>query len=60
MQINPCPKCGRKPCEWIHEADFYTIGYEVKCYYCGLHTGLCKTYAEAVAKWNELTKGETK
>jgi hypothetical protein len=63
MQINQCPRCGREPCEWINEKDFHAIGYEFSCGSCGFCTGSCKTYDEAVAKWNELTnktKGENK
>jgi UTP-glucose-1-phosphate uridylyltransferase len=40
------------------ERKFVLSAYEVECYDCGLHTGYCKTYEEAIAKWNELTKGE--
>ena len=58
MKINPCPICGREPGVWIHEADFYTIGYEFSCGGCGFYTGSCETRDEAVTKWNEMTKGE--
>lgn len=60
MQINRCPKCGREPEVKRFEQNCVLIGYEVECFDCGLHTGRCKTYEEAVAKWNEMTKGENK
>jgi hypothetical protein len=57
-KINRCPKCGRVPEVIRLERKFVLSAYEVECYDCGLHTGYCKTYEEAIAKWNELTKGE--
>lgn len=60
MQINRCPKCGREPEVKRIERDFVKIAYEVECYDCCLHSGRCETHAEAVAKWNEMTKGENK
>lgn len=60
MKINRFPKCGRKPSVLIDEEDFVIIGVEIWCSDCGLNTGRCETYDEAVIKWNELTKGENK
>ncbi len=68
MQINRCPKCGREPSAIkLFKLDnerncFYALknGWEAECYDCGLHTGRCDTREEAVAKWNELTKGINK
>lgn len=65
MQINRCPKCGREPliikvCVKTEDDKFEHIGFEFECYTCCLHSGLCETFEEAVAKWNELTKGEIK
>lgn len=60
MQINRCPKCGGEPSVFIDEEDFVTIFVAIWCPDCGLDTGRCKTYDEAVAKWNEMTKGTNK
>lgn len=60
MQINRCPKCWRVPSIFIDEQDFVTIGVEIWCSDCGLRTGVCLNFDEAVAKWNELTKGVNK
>jgi Zn ribbon nucleic-acid-binding protein len=54
--INRCPKCGRNPSFLIDEEDFVTIGAEIWCSDCGLHTRQYETPYEAVTKWNELTK----
>lgn len=60
MQINRCPKCGRKPVSIeMYTPEFFLVWY-IKCLRCKLHTGLCKTKDEAVAKWNENAKKETK
>lgn len=58
MVINRCPKCGREPSVFIDEQDFVTIGVEIWCSDCGLHTGRCDTHEEAVAKWNEMTEAK--
>jgi hypothetical protein len=60
MQINRCPKCGRKPsifdrAKLTKELKLVDVGVEAECYDCGLRTVRCKTRDEAVAKWNELT-----
>lgn len=63
MQINLCPKCGREPAVMRLERNCVLIGYEVgcvECYNSGLHSSRCKTYADAVTKWNEITKGTNK
>lgn len=68
MQINRCPKCGREPSVIkllklnIARIFLYALknGWEAECYDCGLHTGRYDTLEEAVANWNEMTKGETK
>lgn len=57
MQINRCPKCGREP---VSYADLDYNGWRLQCSYCGLVTECFETRAEAVAKWNELTKGVNK
>jgi Lar family restriction alleviation protein len=60
MKINKCPKCGREPEVIRLERNFVLSAYEVECYDCGLHTGRYGTRDEAIAKWNEITKGENK
>jgi hypothetical protein len=55
MQINRCPKCGREPSE-IRLLGGSRTAREIECYDCGLHTGRCDSHAEAVKKWNEMTK----
>jgi hypothetical protein len=61
MQINRCPKCGREPVVARIVNDRYVLlGYQVDCDDCCLHTGRYGTRDEAIAKWNELTKGENK
>ena len=57
MQINLCPKCGREPKlrEWLLSGE-----YEIECPHCKRYSGAFNTSAEAVAKWNEMTKGENK
>lgn len=59
MQINRCPKCGRKPSVILLSRYPKLLGYEVECYDCGLHTGRCKTHNEAVTKWNALIKNSS-
>jgi transcription elongation factor Elf1 len=59
MQINRCPKCGRMP-EVIRTVRFTLIDYEVKCHDCRLYIERCDTPKQAIAKWNEMTKGENK
>lgn len=56
MKINRCPKCGRAPkiIEWL------LSGYEVVCLHCKYYSSMFDTRAEAVEKWNEMTKGENK
>ena len=51
MKINPCPICGREPVVYCGEA---LINED-----CGLYSGNCDTYKQAVTKWNEMTKGKT-
>lgn len=62
MQINPCPKCGRLPNVILYRNEEYynQFDFEIICYLCGQSTGRCASEDEAVTKWNELTKGETK
>lgn len=57
MKINNCPKCGREP---VLYADLDYNGWRLQCRYCGLVTECFETRDEAVAKWNEMTKGESK
>lgn len=59
MKINKCPKCGRKP-SVILLVRKSSLGHEVECYDCGLHTGCCETHHKAIDKWNELTNETTK
>jgi Lar family restriction alleviation protein len=60
MQINRCPKCGREP-SVVKTIDYtrYKVGYEIRCYDCKILTEATKTRDEAVAKWNEMTEGES-
>jgi transcription elongation factor Elf1 len=60
MKINRCPKCGREP-SVIKTIDYtrYKVGYEIRCYDCKILTETTKTRDEAVAKWNEMTEGES-
>lgn len=65
MQINRCQKCGREPITIRFRAvenfnSIPKISTKIECYACAVNTGQCKSYDEAVAKWNELTKGEMK
>lgn len=61
MQINLCPKCGREPTRIRYESmSRKTIGHEIVCKDCGISTWNFKRLSEAVAKWNEMTKGENK
>lgn len=66
MQINPCPRCGRKPelekyFKYSKDiGDFYFAGWRYQHLNCCLHTGCCETREEAVTKWNEMTKGKNK
>lgn len=58
MEINKCPKCGRKPnliLLFNRDKNVY-CGHEAECYNCGLHSGCCDTEEEAIEKWNELTE----
>ena len=62
MKINRCPKCGRSPLiisEYNSDGDEY-CGSKIMCCYCRLYTETCETMQKAIAKWNELTKGENK
>jgi hypothetical protein len=59
MQINRCPKCGRKPSE-IRLKSITNYSVEIECFDCGLYAGEFKTRDEAVAMWNEMTDGGTK
>jgi hypothetical protein len=52
MQINRCPKCGREP----KMIKYVMAGDELECYSCGLRTGVCFNFDEAVTKWNALTE----
>lgn len=58
MEINRCPKCGGEPVYMKMYAGVFFCGYRVECFACRLHTGCCKTKDEAIAKWNEMTKGK--
>jgi Lar family restriction alleviation protein len=63
MQINRCPKCGREPVILItrnNDESESIYGYRAECYDCDIWADIGNTKAEAVTKWNELTKGETK
>lgn len=60
MQINRCPKCGGEPKVIRLVRNFVKFAYEVECYDCGFLSERCGTREEAVAKWNEMTKGENK
>ena len=54
-----CPKCGREPSAITYSNYLSAFaGYELECYDCGLHTGKCDSYEEAVDKWNELVEME--
>jgi hypothetical protein len=60
MQINRCPKCGREPRtvllgRFTDRGKEY-IGIGMSCIICDIKTKPCKKRAEAVAKWNEMTK----
>ena len=58
MQINRCPKCKRIPVSMKLYAGMFFCGWKIECFDCGLHTGTCTFLNEAIAKWNEFTKGE--
>lgn len=60
MQINRCPKCGRKPIE-IRCATISrkVIGFKFICDFCFTTPGMYKTRPKAVAKWNEMTEERT-
>ena len=60
MQINKCPKCGREPAPMKVYADGFFCGWKFGCFDCELHTVCCAASSEAIAKWNEMTKGENK
>ena len=62
MQINRCPKCGRLPNEILYRnGEYYNqVDFEIICYLCGRRTGRCASEEQAIANWNELTKGENK
>lgn len=60
MQINRCPKCGREPVSTEMYAGEFYLGWRVECLRCKLHTCTCESRSEAVAKWNEMTKGDSK
>lgn len=62
MQINRCPKCGREPSVYCGTAllNGEMRDVNIECDGCRLYTGNYKTHAEAVAKWNEMTKGINK
>lgn len=55
VNINRCPKCGRKPklFEWLLSGE-----YEVRCNRCELFGEVANTPKEAIEKWNEMTKVE--
>jgi hypothetical protein len=38
-------------------AEGFFCGWKIECSDCGLHTDRCASGSEAVAKWNEMTKG---
>lgn len=59
MQINRCPKCGKKP-KVMRTVRFALTLFDVRCNDCHMHTGCRETRDEAIEKWNELTKGEAK
>lgn len=60
MEISKCPKCGREPKVYCGTAllNGEMRDVNIECDDCGLYTRSCKTRAEAVAKWSEMTKGE--
>ena len=61
MKINRCPKCGREPATFkVYDYVENKFGYEIGCYECEIQTEVVKTRDEAVARWNEITKGESK
>jgi hypothetical protein len=61
MKINRCPKCGREPIiAKIINGNYELSGFQIDCDDCCLHTGCIPHYVDAVAKWNELTKGDNK
>lgn len=63
MQINRCPKCGREPAIHIARNDDESesiYGYRAECYECDVWAEVGGTKAEAIAKWNEMTKGINK
>ena len=61
MKINPCPICGREPVVYCGEALINGVfrDVDIACEDCGLYSGNCDTYKQAVTKWNEITKGKT-
>jgi hypothetical protein len=61
MHINRCPKCGREPTRVRHETiSRKTFGHEIVCRHCDISTSRLKLLCEAIAKWNEITKGVDK
>jgi transcription elongation factor Elf1 len=60
MKINRCPKCGKDPKVYCGTAllNGEMRDVNIECESCGLCTRTYKTRAEAIAKWNEMTKGE--
>jgi Lar family restriction alleviation protein len=61
MQINRCPRCGREPVILIarnNDEGESIYGYRAECYDCDVLADVGGTKAEAVTKWNKMTKGE--
>ena len=54
MKINPCPICGREPVVYCGEALINGVfcDVDIACEDCGLYSGNCDTYKQAVTKWN--------
>ena len=62
VKINRCPKCGQEPVILIarnNDESESIYGYRAECYDCDLWAEVGGTKAEAVTKWNALTKGKT-
>lgn len=59
INLKRCPRCGREPYEvMLDDYNGRLLGYEIECFNCGLHTGMCETRAQAVTEWNGLMKGK--